>query len=110
MELSIKQLDRIVGEIGSNYDRIDGNYSGRGMYGKNCLCLVSDSPTAVTEMLFELARQQFISVNKNDNHLDSMDLDELRDHMSDFTDQMRTDNMGYSTVYYWPSITVIEED
>jgi hypothetical protein len=69
-------------------------YSGRAMYGKSCLGIVTDTPTkAILTLAMNLAEME-------ENELLFM----LRDA------EGRQDSMGHRVVLYFPSLEVDEED
>jgi hypothetical protein len=65
------------------------DYSGRGMYGDKCVGIVVEDPSALIEFVLALADS-------------GTDTSWLRN--------VRMDSMGMSTIYYWPSVSVKEDD
>lgn len=74
----------------AGYEPYDG-YSGRFMYGQQCLGMVCDDPVGAILDLIEQA------VNDGD------DMDELREIIATLRNY-RSDSLGLSTIVYWPSI------
>ena len=86
-------------QYGNIHDALNGfgearAYSGRAMYGKSCLGIVTDTPTRA---IFTLATNL---ADMEENELLTM----LRDAPS------REDSMGRQVVVYFPSLEVDEED
>lgn len=64
------------------------DYSGRGMYGRECIGIVCGGSTEVTRFLF--------AVKDRDDDLARMLLDQ----------GMSEDSMGLDGIYYWPGVSV----
>ncbi|AWN03679.1 hypothetical protein PBI_JACE_59 [Gordonia phage Jace] len=87
-------------EIMSEYDEIR-TYSGRGMFGRECLALVgSGGSGAPTEFMFDLA----VALSTDGDG--DVELWDVRERITALANDMRTDSLGRSTVYYWPNVTV----
>ena len=71
------------------------SYSGRFMFGKNCLGIVANSPLFLADIINQIAEKFDL-----DDDLDKSDRAELFSELLDY----KTDSMGLSTIYYWPSI------
>lgn len=69
------------------------DYSGRGMYGKTCFGLIYGGSVGQLCACF----------------LRGLD-DDTMDEMADLFDEMRTDSMGYDTIYYFPGWTLDEDE
>ncbi len=72
------------------------SYSGRGMYGRSCLGVVTDKSGAalVCEVI-----QELISGASDDSET----VDKISDLCSELSDPSE-DSMGLSTIVYWPDI------
>jgi hypothetical protein len=82
------------------FDDVRTEYSGRGMYGSNCLGIVTgDSGFSLAQTLME-AREEADEADE--------DVRELLDAM--LSREPRTDSMGLDTIYYWPGIQVEEDN
>ena len=86
-------------QYGNIHDALNGfgearAYSGRAMYGKSCLGIVTDTPTRA---IFTLATNL---ADMEENELLTM----LRDAPS------REDSMGHRVVVYFPSLEVDEDE
>lgn len=98
MELTISRYqleevaDRLDLEMGSD---VRPDYSGRGMYGKTCVGVVTDSMGGFVRFLLEVASE--IGLGSNDE-------------IGDLADRTSRDSMGLSTIYYWRGLTVEEDD
>lgn len=77
------------------------NYSGRGMYGRNCLGVVGES---VGTIIADILKEATYLLGDEDDPMQAM-----RDLM-DLCGEYRTDNMGLSMIVYWPDINFGEED
>lgn len=74
------------------------DYSGRGMYGDNCFGIVtSEGFGAIYKFLRQLERDE------NLTEMDEYAVERLADNM-------RTDSMGYSTIYYFPMLQITDVD
>jgi hypothetical protein len=73
------------------------SYSGRGMYGRNCLSVVTDrhSPHSM-ELALHLGRAA----------TDSGRFDEVEEAISG----TQEDSMGLGSVIYWPRVPYVEDD
>lgn len=80
----MSDIQRLAEEFGMNVR----SYSGRGMMGKTCLGIVVDDANE----LFEL----FYNLGARDREMPS--------------GHVRTDNMGFSTIYYWPYEEYVESE
>lgn len=74
---SYKILKELADDVGG---RLCSDYSGRGMFGRECVGIVTDSPMHVIEKAAARGVRGF-----------------------------RTDNMGLDTIVYWPSVKKPEE-
>jgi hypothetical protein len=77
------------------------SYSGRGMYGRNCLGIDSDSDLG----LLVSAMLEYVT--------DSLEDDDLHDAVRTIADafrDMRTDSMGLGIIVYFPKIKWQHED
>lgn len=72
------------------------DYSGRGMYGRTCVGYVGSD---VIMFAFRLAVTLAEQIN---DPAELFDVEDMLERMGDPS----TDSMGYSTIYYWPNITV----
>jgi hypothetical protein len=74
------------------------SYSGRFMYGKKCLGITSNDDTI-----------QFITVLGRtllyDGYFGEYYLDDRVETFLDIIEHMKSDEMGKSTIYYWPQIS-----
>ena len=70
------------------------NYSGRGMYGEECLAICCHSPFSVGVTLAKFA------IRNN--------LQELLDFLQGYNP--KTDSLGCDIVIYWPSLPALEQD
>ncbi len=73
------------------------SYSGRGMYGKKCVGIVTDDPS---DCVLAIVRELMD---------DCGDIDELRDLVG-YLDNSSQDSMGRSAIVYWPRIEWQELD
>ena len=81
-------------------------YSGRGMYGKTCFGIVTDEPMEVLVRLalvvgLEQGRAETDCDNGEDDRAEDVDAWET---LGRALGNVRTDNMGRSTIIYWPGI------
>lgn len=95
-------------EILENGGREVYSYSGRGMYGRNCLGFYADGSIAQ-----EMAQLSTDIVNYCYDILEGNDAEEMLDSIERFLDLMaeaKTDNMGQGTVIYFPNIEWEEDE
>jgi hypothetical protein len=94
VEISKEIILECVFQVGLSEEDVRWDYSGRGMYGDRCFGIVG-TLVDYTAFLLELS-----VLARND--ADYWDLAmELSQHVN-------TDNMAYSTIYYFPSVKVVE--
>jgi hypothetical protein len=89
--ITYKELEEVIEE--SNADVTVQRYSGRGMFGRECLGFSTDDPIAVTaEIVGGLADE------------------DLRDRVITAFQNTRTDNLGLSIILYFPNIHPPKEE
>ena len=81
-------VKNIAYEADLDEDQIRVSYSGRAMYGKECLGLVC----TLGDLLNFVTRLGYV-----------VDAD---DEVYDWITSVREDNMGLGTIYYWPRVQV----
>jgi hypothetical protein len=89
------EIERSYLDIAEDWDlEIHAAYSGRFMYGKTCFGVVG----SITDLLGFIAA---LAIKLND--------DNMADVMFDcIVQDVRTDNMGYDTIFYFPSLSVVD--
>lgn len=95
MEVAQEHVESTLGELWDIDIRTD--YSGRAMYGKTCLGIVTDMSGwgLAAEVRNAL---EYTSWAEEEDFLDYI-----------LTHEPRTDSMGRGTIYYWPGVQVIED-
>lgn len=89
--LTVDLAVAIVDELCYRYDaEVREDYSGRGMYGKTCVGIVTDAPHK--DIIIATIR-----VFAQDN--DGLDIMDILDKVEDVIPS-RVDSMGLSTIYY----------
>lgn len=73
------------------------DYSGRGMYGRECFGIVG----GLEDLIRFVATWAAKCENEYEDHERFNDYDWLTD--------IRSDSMGLSSIWYWPSVQVVEE-
>lgn len=63
------------------------DYSGRGMYGKECIAVCGNVAEVIARMMYEASLE-----------MDQCELDEFAEEIG----KCHTDSMGRSTILYWP--------
>ena len=76
------------------------NYSGRGMYGRECFGIVGTMED-YSNFLLGLTTVFYDQVG---------DIYEARGLVHRFTECVSTDSMGYDTIFYFPGIVVLENE
>lgn len=104
MEFTREQFNKATTEFMMNYgdgedeSPVREDYSGRNMYGRECVGVVGESPATYVQFLFSLAEVLYED-----------DLYEQRDFILDMVERMSVDNMGRSAmIYYFPGYTVAD--
>ncbi len=72
-------------------------YSGRSMYGRKCFGVVVSSVSEFVQFILECAA---IATDDNEMGLDAL---------TRATHDAKSDSMGYDTIYYFPRVTLTEE-
>ena len=81
------------------FDEVRHDYSGRGMYGKKCIAIVTGESAWSVRGILEY--------EKTDPAIDGDEYGEMIDYMLEH--EPVTDSMGYDTVYYWPGLSLKED-
>lgn len=100
--VTAEQVQNAINEV-EQYAEISlrPKYSGRAMYGLDCFGVVGAESALVK---FELALA--IEITAASAHSLTVDRYGLMDNYENIVDGRRQDNMGYSTIYYYPGIEV----
>lgn len=97
----------VSGYIEDNDENIRESYSGRGMYGSDCLGVVVSNNSDVTKVHLIMALvMEMDEEEPSDPKFSAEDVLDVLDSAPAFT----TDNMGYDIIVYWRGITVEKED
>lgn len=89
---------------------IRDDYSGRGMYGESCWGVVGELDS-LRKFEVSLAKGQTAEQYKDaiDGSIDvEAVLDAFEEHLEDIQNRRRTDNMGMSYIWYYPSIELVD--
>jgi len=97
MTVNIKASDvlDLAYDLGDLVRSISPRYSGRGMYGANCLGFTTDDPNGLSFRLGQICAER-------DGYSDDPDWPTV----AHFLGRATTDNMGRSTIIYWPGLQV----
>lgn len=98
MEFTETELRAVLEKAGIDHDdtsTVRRTYSGKFMYGAECLGIVGRGPNVYTR--FVMALQMYVAENRSDK------LQEL----AEIIDRVCWDDMGLGTVHYFPSISII---
>ena len=90
--ISRADIEEALYDAGLDDEALYEEYSGRGMYGRECFGIVG-TPGDAMAFLVALAK------------VDALDVDVI--YMAKST---RTDGMGLQTISYWPGYTIGEDD
>lgn len=96
MTQAIAELIRYVAEDGNEDTSFRNNYSGRGMYGRECVGIVGsedDCKALMAEVIKEAHARG-----------DEVEFDDVVDMMFDYSQ----DSMGLDVIIYWPHISPLE--
>ena len=77
------------------------SYSGRGMFGRQCLGITAKDALTVAVDLFDGLRYA---------PLDEADLDAAHEDLAQALREARTDSMGMDVIVYFPDIAVVESE
>lgn len=95
---SLAQLIQEIAENGDDDTRFRADYSGRGMYGRQCVGIVGDS-TCLQQVIAQVIKD----AHRQSDDLD-LDFDDVVDALLDYSE----DSMGRDRIFYWPSIQMAE--
>lgn len=89
-------------------------YSGRGMFGRDCLGIVTDLSIGVffahiLSAVVDMGVGTRDEVADEDDDVDTSDADALTE-LAEAFEGMRQDNMGRGMVYYFPQIQYVESE
>ncbi len=98
-----KHILQVIFEDDDNFEV--RKYSGRAMYGKECLGIVVDDIKHFNTHIFNRLRKLFDSFEYHDDTIDNTLAD-----LAQASRHMRTDNMGQSTIVYFPNIKLVDDD
>lgn len=93
--------------IGSERDEmphICKGYSGRSMYGKTCLGIISDNPVC------DIAQLALAALDEADSFCDEERAEAFMRIVSSALTNARTDSMGRSTIVYFPGVDVPSDE
>lgn len=106
MKITQEQINRILENMfdlfGAEEPRVRTNYSGRGMYGKECVGFVVKQD----ELLTLGAAITLALVRDADGNYSDVELGTLASLMM----KTRTDNMGYDTIVYFPGLEFADDE
>lgn len=112
----MESLQHLITEAADGTDIEVRSYSGRAMYGRECVAIVGDISelhALIANVLKEAHTTVYeAAIDANDD--DEKDqADKESDAMFELIDQImdyRTDSMGLSTVLYWPRLAWVEPE
>jgi hypothetical protein len=105
MEITRKQLEALISEIHDLWNApefdVREDYSGRGMYGNECIGFVTDEPFKVHGAICAIL-----------SHIETqLDCDGEAYDGPNWTDFVPlTDSMGLSSIVYYPQISIVDND
>ena len=88
-------------------DQVRWDYSGRGMYGRTCFGFVG-SIRQLTAFAYCLGYASG-ELHGSDDPRNWDEADELETVYTDLLADVTTDNMGYDTIFYFPSVEVVDD-
>lgn len=97
--------------VALNFEVID--YSGRGMYGKRCLGVVSDLNEGrffakILSGLFDYGVSR--AVDYGDDEVEEPDQDVVANNIAEAFKSFQKDSMGTSNVFYFPSVAFVTRE
>jgi hypothetical protein len=99
MTQAIAKLIREIAEDGNEDTGFRNNYSGRGMYGRECVG-ITGSQSDCQAIIAEVIKQAHARADD-----DELVFDDVVDAVLDY----RQDSMGFDVIIYWPHISPVEE-
>lgn len=91
-------------------ERLDLTYSGRAMYGRHCVGIVTDNPGAAGRFEAALAAELvLVDLEDTGQYWPTDVIDELMTKMGHLPDS-RQDSMGLSSIVYWPGLECEDAD
>jgi hypothetical protein len=90
MKIKYTDVDEIASIAGLDQDAIHSNYSGRGMYGAECIGFVIDGSIGSAAMRLGIALNIVLGEEK----------------ATDLVDRVKSDNMGLGTILYFPGVKI----
>lgn len=81
------------------------SYSGRYMYGKECVGIVAENMAAVIPKLMGTA-----AITWSHEGMSVVELGDRVDSLAELMAEVRLDSMGLDTVLYWPSVEWLDVD
>lgn len=119
MSFTPRSFAELINEAVADSDEVAArSYSGRGMYGRQCLA-ITGTHQACLELLKQvhniaLSELFDLAVDLGDNDdADANDAYAARDWLTDIVDTMlsyQTDSMGFDIVMYWPDEEFVDPD
>jgi hypothetical protein len=95
MNLTAKQV-ATLNDLLSDFDTRLRSYSGRGMYGKDCVGVDLENSAQIASVFFSLGER---CQSSGDDRLASL---------GDGDEQIKTDSMGRGLIVYWPDVYVAD--
>jgi hypothetical protein len=81
------------------------NYSGRGMYGRNCVG-ITGALSACMRVIAEVIKQAHYYAQDGEDGSDPTDFNKVVDTLLNYSQ----DSMGYDVIVYWERLSAIEEE
>lgn len=105
------QIDFVTDQLdnyGIPYENIVTDYSGRFMYGKECVGIVAPTPAAASAFVYWLAVVRFADEADTDPLTDDLQISaaELWNVMDDLAGSQAMDNMAMAYIFYWPNVSL----
>jgi hypothetical protein len=110
------QIYKLINEVAKEFYLDDEDvevrsYSGRGMYGKECLGIVCDNPHAVQGKFIGECIIQIIDIAadvKDEGEAVRMAIDLADDIKVELINKVKMDSMGLQKIIYWENIPYVK--
>jgi hypothetical protein len=106
--IHIDNLQNIAGLMDLEEEDLYIHYSGRAMYGDVCVGITADRGGEIAFLLaaIELAAGGGFEDDDFMNMVQELTHGQVESGLWDWARETRSDNMGYQTIYYWPSLQI----
>lgn len=112
----MESIQNLIRAAANDTDIEVRSYSGRAMYGKQCIAIVGEMSQMlclIASVIQNAHTEAFEAALHADSEDEKDEACELTGNVTDIIDSIleyRTDSMGLSTVLYWPHIEWVDDE